>query len=807
VKTLPPRAADLAARRDLRPIWLVTLTTYTDRAAGTVDTIFRFSDRVVLYDYGNTGTEREFARALLGIDALTQAMHHLADPSASSLTRELTLRLANLPLEAGGARLYEVLEAHRLLFATVEIAQILLDSGKRESTATIRGLAGDEHVVWFRGEVAAHGADEQAVKLTVRAVSRALPWIVANDPAKNDPSDLGRRLPIVIGARPKVPAVGYTVGWVTTCAHRIANGTDTGAINVTDASGLSGSAIPMRLGNEDVLVSYIDDKTVNLTARGQNGTTATPHGVGETMIEMVATIVYVVAGHAVKAINNVYFENPSSGELVRIPGGFTKTISDSSTISGKTVASVTFTAAQLRSVLNDLFPEVDFDGGVQTFRNEYSSLSVDPAGGNDAVGAVGGGYAALDVSVVTDNNDSIETRLPAAPEGEEQVIVRHRRIVEYSMQSDFARSMTLFAGATEVDTIAADAPTELGHRWASSWVAGNGTETIGDWVGDLIELTITHSAGNPNGDGRWYALRTFREFEVLTGATSSLAGSVVGFGLRLYADLEGPVASGGSYSVANGVLLEHPSDVLRYVLAELAGYGHGAIDDATFDALVTALGSGAKMAPILNELGESLEAVVLRLAHEARTNLVQEEGAAATLFKAYAASTSHEWGAAERTLTLWDSFELESRDGSEVATRFRALYAPDLSRRSEDDLWRKALRADPEVSDLSGLATSFFAAREADYGRRDHPGYAFATLYDDATAKDAMTYYAREESRDGRVAIVKGVPWWDGYDLERATKIAATPPWGSAPLLWRLVSYRKDPATELVDLRLVEVVA
>jgi hypothetical protein len=171
----------------------------------------------------------------------------------------------------------------------------------------------------------------------------------------------------------------------------------------------------------------------------------------------------------------------------------------------------------------------------------------------------------------------------------------------------------------------------------------------------------------------------------------------------------------------------------------------------------------------------------------------------------YAASTAWTWGASERAIDLWQRIEVLSRDGSTIGTRFRFFYAPDISQQRASDVWRKTKRADPEVSDLSGLTAANLVDAEKAYGRRDHPAVYLPSVFEDAAAIDIATYYGKEISRDARIFLVTGVPWWLAYDLERGSIVSITPPWSSGAIKCRVVSYVKNPGVELVDLRLVEV--
>src|SRR5690606_21062847 len=101
------RQSEMVALDTRAAALLVRVRTYTDREAGTVDETFYFADRAIRYDYGNTGTVREFWPFLLGATPLSVAMNRLPDPGGLARRRELTVRLPNVPHEEGGVPLLE----------------------------------------------------------------------------------------------------------------------------------------------------------------------------------------------------------------------------------------------------------------------------------------------------------------------------------------------------------------------------------------------------------------------------------------------------------------------------------------------------------------------------------------------------------------------------------------------------------------------------------------------------------------------------------------------------------------------------
>ena len=78
----------------LAPVPLLVITTYTDREAQTIDEVFYISDRGVLYDYGDTGTDRAFSPMLLGISILRSSISQTPDPNATRiLSQPITFHL------------------------------------------------------------------------------------------------------------------------------------------------------------------------------------------------------------------------------------------------------------------------------------------------------------------------------------------------------------------------------------------------------------------------------------------------------------------------------------------------------------------------------------------------------------------------------------------------------------------------------------------------------------------------------------------------------------------------------------------
>ena len=269
---------------------LCVLTTYSDRVAETVDTVYYFSGATFLYDYGNTGTDREFEPYLAGIESELEAMNHLpTNVTGLRRTRRITLRNG----ERGAETLWKTLRGKNLEYARVELSTIALEATDVTGWHDGRSFTGDEHTVMFRGQVQLVRQVSDVIELELESELPQIPWLVASDATKNDPLDLGRRYPIVYGAAKKIPAVGYEVGWVTTTAEENTVGQTT--LEVTDASGLPTSGTG-RIGT-DVFTwtGKTGNQLTGIPSSGGNQLSA--HKAGSVVLEKITTATWILAGH------------------------------------------------------------------------------------------------------------------------------------------------------------------------------------------------------------------------------------------------------------------------------------------------------------------------------------------------------------------------------------------------------------------------------------------------------------------------------------------------------------------------------
>lgn len=639
-RSIDSQQSPLWVRSELVRLDLVRLVTYTNRPSGTIDTVFHFARQSTLFDFDGDG-EVEFWPVLEGIGPLTTTINHLGSPNDSELIRKpLEITLSNAPFGSDAARLITTLrDGHTLENATVEWTQLALSDRPTTRRIDLTSLAGDEHIFRYRGRVVRVGpVTNETITLACETDMPMVDWLIADDAATNDPSDYGRRLPVVYGEAKRVRSVAYEVGWVTTLAEDITSGF-TGVAKFTDLSGISGSGNLMRIDGEEVLVTYVSDTTGNITARAQSSTSAAAHEVGAPVIEMITTSVYVLAGHAVDAINEIYIRSPIDDSLVRIDSGefgFTANTSNTSIISGETVATVSFTQAQFRAVIAYLAasggvsqqPEFD-DASANTIKIELPSYALDYT----VSGATYSNSFLTTPSSSTPNAKGVLGTTSAQDNGVafwcptggsaggDRTVKKFRTLVTMSIADGagnfYARVRANFFG----NNVNSSYYKATGSGWeynaviASSWSTVSGSPTIDDIERSSApsspsdSLEVYMEAGS-SATGGLYINKVELEIELdpvsltrTTDVSVDALAAAMGNGIEIYADIDGAQAPSATmaYKAGAGNLMTAPCDIMRHWIEGrqppptaitksimLQGYGYNFTSASTSNLVPTA---------------------------------------------------------------------------------------------------------------------------------------------------------------------------------------------------------------------------
>lgn len=151
--------------------------------------------------------------------------------------------------------------------------------------------------------------DQTAFELTIKDESRRLRQkyigtkITIADYPNADPDDVGKVIPIVYGTIRGLRTVALKAGLLTTLKGSITAGAV--SCQVARVDGIVPGTTVFRVDAEDIKVTAVNGETLTI-ARGQNGTTASPHEAGSRMLErMNSPFVFGYSDHAVDSIDKV----------------------------------------------------------------------------------------------------------------------------------------------------------------------------------------------------------------------------------------------------------------------------------------------------------------------------------------------------------------------------------------------------------------------------------------------------------------------------------------------------------------------
>jgi hypothetical protein len=214
----------------------------------------------------------------------------------------------------------------------------------------------------------------------------------------------------------------------------------------------------------------------------------------------------------------------------------------------------------------------------------------------------------------------------------------------------------------------------------------------------------------------------------------------------------------------------------------------------------------------MRTLGSDFETCLARMAYEARATIVPEETSSGTEWKMLTALSTYHFSAASGSVTEWapGGFVEADQDVRHAhASRFTFPYAPDFSKGDGEEAFAGLVVANKDDNDLPaspGPTTAQFVTAAAELGSYDAEPMALKCSQQEATAEEIAGYYCHERIRvPARLFAVREVPWWEGYALEVGDIMTITPPWESAGVKCRIIEVTKDPSTEQIELRAVEV--
>ena len=170
-----------------------------------------------------------------------------------------------------------------------------------------------------------------------RKYDRMLPCDILSptDFPKAHSDDIGSPFPLIFGETPGLPTLRARVGAATNLRGSILS-TDT-TIEVDDTSGFPSSGA-LLIEDEQVSYTGINGREFTGCVRGANGTEAEDHLNRREVIEYMTEHIYLVAGHACKAVEDIKVTGvPVDEDACAVD------CNDTTLISGKSLTTITFT--------------------------------------------------------------------------------------------------------------------------------------------------------------------------------------------------------------------------------------------------------------------------------------------------------------------------------------------------------------------------------------------------------------------------------------------------------------------------------
>lgn len=172
----------------------------------------------------------------------------------------------------------------------------------------------------------------------------------------------------------------------------------------------------------------------------------------------------------------------------------------------------------------------------------------------------------------------------------------------------------------------------------------SGTKIDFEFESESLQFYLRFDLTSPFTSDHYEISRDLITYGATPTPSIAIAGASVGYGLRLFADVDGyevPAGASPAYKAgAAGELIVKPCDVLRYIIEELGGK---TIDIESYDSCDVNLGVVEIACDLRTMGGLRWEDVAQRVAFESRVTLVEEETATGPVWKMLTADSSYEF--------------------------------------------------------------------------------------------------------------------------------------------------------------------
>lgn len=790
----------------IRPIILVTLTITQPST-----TVYRFSQGYRTYG-GN-----EYLDFLAGITPVRQAIAHLGNPP---IPDSVTLRLANGSY-GSGTLLAEFL-GKTIENATVRVEELLLGPSESRSAPSSSGP-----VTRFLGRVkriSKIGKLDFEIECTdeLLALDDKIDWYVVKDGDGAPPSEVNKRLPRPYGNDVLVRCVGWDLGASTTLAVDMTAAV-TGNVKFTDVTLFPTGTNSILLGGEKITYNGKNDanQTLNITVRGvAGGSAAVAHKIGETVIELQANHYWIAAdGADLKAVNKIYFKSPSTRKLVDITGvtGVSSNLADASRVSGRTVTSIRVTNAALETLksMDDISQQPAAGGGEITFGFD-ENFSTSAQGGGFPSGTWYDGLTSIPHFIFDSGGANTIFRFT--------VLAKDATTVITALRVGFVAKATRFFTGSYIQTLTVQALGPSGAAVSASasasWTSPTDNNVVKSAQSAWVTITSPPhqvddlvNAGLNTGFARLSVAVTsaLNQAAILTdmatitlskltvevqtagGLTTNAAVFTGGFGLELYANVDGykVPAADTTYSVSAGTTIERDHDIARHILQVTAGQASGTLDSTwnTQGAIET---TSSEHAFDLRDLGEKLSEVLANLANESRANIFLDAGTWRFIRRPKTAPRYVSSGIAFSNTNVLVAFDPSVKGLELIKNTLAAMYGFDPS--------MDGVGEDQYAGRLSAVdATSVTA-----HGTRMEVPYIFRTILLAAVAQATLDELLQEMKGRRWLSGIES-PYYDTFKLQLADVIDVTFPFLGAAVGARVIGIDRDLVTQRATLQVIEV--
>ena len=352
MKTIDAGQLDLLSRPQAAIAVLVRHDLFSDRAAGTIAETRWYSSPYPVRAVYN-GQARDFLDRISSVDAITTGFDHLPDANDFAPFRhsmQLELNTADW-VDIG---LFEEFQSLNLVGSLIEVSTIAVPISALSLLPADLSSLGEVRTLRFAGEVTEIGdfEDERnSLRLTIETQEPTLSWPIANGPSV-DPKDLGKLLPVPIGAARRVPLVNLEVGVQTALASDM----DVNSVefDVTDEAAFPDEPFVALIDNERIIVGSAEEGRFLQVQRGFGGDAIESHRRGALIVHIRGVVVAASAFPGAD-IQRVFAEASESGELVTIdPSLYTVRRFDQVSVPGREITSIAFTPDQIFEAIRGL---------------------------------------------------------------------------------------------------------------------------------------------------------------------------------------------------------------------------------------------------------------------------------------------------------------------------------------------------------------------------------------------------------------------------------------------------------------------